>query len=50
MVGVPLQILSLERLVAHVSVALSDIAKVDFESGLLRQKYLLHFLYKYISR
>ena len=46
-----MQVLPLERFIRCVQFTLNDIARQeDFESGMLRQKYLLHFLYKYISR
>lgn len=45
------QVLPLHVLVNCLQSTLSDIGRVeDYESGALRQKYLLHFLYKYISR
>ena len=46
-----LQVLPLHILVGSLQSTLIDIAKVEEqESSVLRQKYLLHFLYKYISR
>ena len=45
------QVLPLERVIKCVQDTLAEIAHIDdMESGVLRQKYLLHFLYKYISR
>ena len=46
-----MQVLPLERVISCVQDTLVEIAHLDdLESGVLRQKYLLHFLYKYISR
>ena len=46
-----LQVLPLERVIGCVQDTLVEISHLDdVESGVLRQKYLLHFLYKYISR
>ena len=46
-----LQVLPLHILIGSLQSTLIDIAKVEEqESSILRQKYLLHFLYKYISR
>ena len=43
--------LPLERVISCVQDTLAEIAHLDdVESSVLRQKYLLHFLYKYISR
>ena len=43
--------LPLERVIGCVQDTLVEISHLeDVESSILRQKYLLHFLYKYISR
>ena len=43
--------MSLEQLVRSVQFSFTDLARTDAsESSTLRQKYLLHFFYKYISR
>lgn len=43
--------LSLEQFIRNVQFSFKDLARSDdLESSVLRQKYLLHFFYKYISR
>ena len=50
-VCVCVQVLPLEQFIRSVQFSFSDLARAeDPESSSLRQKYLLHFLYKYISR
>ena len=45
------QVLSLEQLIRSVQFFFADIARSEAaESSGLKQKYLLHFFYKYISR
>jgi len=45
------KVLPLDVLLHCLLSTLVEIGKVEeYESGLLRQQYLLHFLYKYISR
>ena len=50
-VCVCVQVLPLEQFIRSVQFSFSDLARAeDSESSSLRQKYLLHFFYKYISR
>ncbi len=47
----PVQALPLGGVIDSIRTTLSETGLADEQvSGLLRQKYLLHFLYKYISR
>lgn len=45
------QVLPLHVLITCIHTTLNDMGKMEeYESSILRQKYLLHFLYKYMSR